>query len=360
MPGPPPIARFRDLQDVSFGTPSDGYIATYVASTGKTAMLAPGGGSTPNLEQVTTAGSTTDKSCAFESNGAPSTAAVLINGAVLTGGTGTTNWPQFLIQPNGVTSNKWSTSGTLIGGNAPNAFGGNLIDLQVEGMRIFAVDFSGKAQILSIVPAQSNTSLSLGNKSFSAAGIAVSVATAAQTNASGVFVGLGILPTYNQTLTAGATDILINRTETVIGSGNQYFMDFQVGGVSKGHIDHVGNLVINSVAPTFLYQPWLTLAYASTVATNGSLGDNFECTLSSGAFTLGNPTNANDGQIFRWRLIQPGSGAAATITLGTSFNLGSDLSSVTLSLTNGKADYLTAIYRSSTSKFDVTGLLRGF
>ncbi len=47
--------------------------------------------------------------------------------------------------------------------------------------------------------------------------------------------------TLNQSGTAGYTDILVNRTETSLGTGNQYFQDWQVAGVSQAHLDHAGN-----------------------------------------------------------------------------------------------------------------------
>ncbi len=50
-----------------------------------------------------------------------------------------------------------------------------------------------------------------------------------------------VAPTYNQTGTAGATDLKINRTETAVGSGAQYLVWFGVGGVEKASIDNVGN-----------------------------------------------------------------------------------------------------------------------
>lgn len=54
------------------------------------------------------------------------------------------------------------------------------------------------------------------------------------TDTSGTINALAITPTYNQTSgTAANTDLLINRTETAVGSGDQYLIDAQVGGASK-------------------------------------------------------------------------------------------------------------------------------
>jgi hypothetical protein len=65
------------------------------------------------------------------------------------------------------------------------------------------------------------------------------------TNSSGVTYGLGIINTYNQTLTAGGTDLLINRTQTAVGSGPQLLADFQVGGVSRFNVDNNGSGTFN-------------------------------------------------------------------------------------------------------------------
>ena len=69
--------------------------------------------------------------------GSPSannTSGVLINGTWRTGAS--SNNPQLLLNPTGTTlSTTWSPSGTGIGVNAPASFGGNLLDLQVNGTR---------------------------------------------------------------------------------------------------------------------------------------------------------------------------------------------------------------------------------
>ena len=47
--------------------------------------------------------------------------------------------------------------------------------------------------------------------------------------------------------TAGGTDILVNRTETAVGSGDQNLIDLQVGGTSKFKVDNAGNAVMSGV-----------------------------------------------------------------------------------------------------------------
>jgi hypothetical protein len=65
------------------------------------------------------------------------------------------------------------------------------------------------------------------------------------TNAStsGTVYGLKVDPTYNQTSgTAANTDLLINRTETAIGSGDQLLADFQRSGTSQLNVDRLGRV----------------------------------------------------------------------------------------------------------------------
>ena len=76
-------------------------------------------------------------------NGAASTPALHGSGTIFTGGTATTTKPYWLIEPTGTTSNNWSTSGTLFGGNAPSGFVGNLLDLQVNGGAMCSVSYQG-------------------------------------------------------------------------------------------------------------------------------------------------------------------------------------------------------------------------
>jgi hypothetical protein len=70
----------------------------------------------------------------FSVNGAASTPAMSLTGTVITGGTATTNKPQFLIEPAGTTSTAWSTAGTMIGVNAPSGFTGRLASFQNNGV----------------------------------------------------------------------------------------------------------------------------------------------------------------------------------------------------------------------------------
>jgi Collagen triple helix repeat (20 copies) len=79
----------------------------------------------------------------FPASGAASAPPVALTGAWFAGGTATTTKPQFLVEPVGTTSTGWSTAGSGIGLNAPSGFTGYLLDLQVNGVREFAVEGGG-------------------------------------------------------------------------------------------------------------------------------------------------------------------------------------------------------------------------
>ena len=76
------------------------------------------------------------------------------------------------------------------------------------------------------------------------------------TASSGVQYGTTIVPTVNQTSTAGYTALLVNPTETGVGSGSNLLADFQVGGTSKVSIKNDGVIfpvqAATASAPTYV------------------------------------------------------------------------------------------------------------
>lgn len=104
-----------------------------------------------------------------------------------------------------------------------------------------------------------------------------------------------------------------------------------------------------------------TLTDAATITTDASTGTHFRVTL-GGNRTLAAPTNPTDGQRVLWEFIQDATGSR-TITLASSTNgfaLGTDLSSVILTTTAGKHDFMGAIYNASTARWYVIAFVRGY
>jgi len=130
---------------------------------------------------------------------------------------------------------------------------------------------------------------------------------------------------------------------------------------NKGAASGYAPLNSSSKVPTAnlpLVFPPVPLTDAATIATDASLGNQFRVTL-GGNRTLGNPTNPTDGQKVMWELIQDGTGSR-TITLDTAFALGTDISSITLTTTAGKRDFLGAVYNSTATKWYVIAFVKGY
>ena len=153
----------------------------------------------------------------------------------------------------GTTAGKFvgNASGTSIAVDEATGYGGNLIDLQVAGIDKFKVNYQGSLTVTDIY------SQSTGNWSINNGGQFHSVFGGFDSSVSpgtnGVFawvgtvtntgsqIGLKLAPTYNQASgTASNTDLLINRTQTAVGSGAQLLIDAQVGGASKFSVTNTG------------------------------------------------------------------------------------------------------------------------
>lgn len=96
-----------------------------------------------SLSGVANTGVTTSGAIDFGTSSVSSLPAVALSGAWFTGGTSTTTKPQVLIEPVGVTSTGWSTTGTGLGVNGASTFTGRLIDLQLNGSTRFSVSAAG-------------------------------------------------------------------------------------------------------------------------------------------------------------------------------------------------------------------------
>lgn len=116
---------------------------------------------------------------------------------------------------------------------------------------------------------------------------------------SGTIVPFAITPAYNQSgSTASNTDLLINRTETAIGSGAQLLFDAQVGSASKFKVDRVGLATFASGGGVaFAAKAFINTAptVSSGFGTNPSIAANN----GTGAFTInvGTGGSASSGVI---------------------------------------------------------------
>lgn len=79
----------------------------------------------------------------FSKNGALSLPTFSITGTPITGGTATTTKPLALIETAGSSSSAWSTSGTMLGVNAPSGFAGRFFDFQLNGVSYMSMNSGG-------------------------------------------------------------------------------------------------------------------------------------------------------------------------------------------------------------------------
>ncbi len=105
-------------------------------------------------------------------------------------------------------------------------------------------------------------------------------------------------------------------------------------------------------------QKMVALVDAPTIVVNAAAGSEFNVTL-GGNRTLGNPTNPTDGKKIVFRVKQDGAGNR-TLALGTAYQLGTDITALTLSTTPNATDYVGFIYDASISKWCLVSLIRGF
>lgn len=88
-----------------------------------------------------------------------------------------------------------------------------------------------------------------GSSTSNTTGIGFLLSGFASTATSGTVTALSLTPTYNQASGSAAnTDLLINRTQTAIGSGTQNFVDMQVAGSSKFSISNAGTATLTDAA----------------------------------------------------------------------------------------------------------------
>ena len=117
------------MSGIAFSKPaSGGSFATLTGAPGDNTALA-----AALAAKLDKAGGTMTGALVNSTNGAASTPVLALTGTPFTGGTATTTKPLALLETTGATSNNWSTSGTMLGLNAPSGFGGSLLAAQLNG-----------------------------------------------------------------------------------------------------------------------------------------------------------------------------------------------------------------------------------
>jgi hypothetical protein len=100
------------------------------------------------------------------------------------------------------------------------------------------------------------------------------------------------------------------------------------------------------------------LTDAATIAIDASLGNDFRVTL-GGSRTMGNPSNAVDGQQIIFQITQ-GTSGSSTVTWDTGYEFSAGLPQPTLSTTPGQTDVLGFIYNGVKQEWLLAAFVDGF
>lgn len=119
----------------------------------------------------------------------------------------------------------------------------------------------------------------------------------------------------------------------------------------------------NHIALADALNPHVTaLTDASSTTVDASLGNHFRLTFTSAvgnSRTVANPTNPTDGQRIIFELIQDATGSR-TVTWGTAYGWGTDVTVPTLTTTASKRDFVGFIYNSTAAKWYGIAVARGY
>lgn len=164
---------------------------------------------------------------------------------------------------------------------------GNLIDTKVNGVSKFSVSNTG---VLTL-PAVSVSAIgTIGGVLTINPGVTtgpVTIFNLTNTSTSGTINPVRIIPTYNQASgTAANTDLLINRTETLVGSGAQKFVSAGKGG--GAYVEYYGVSNIGIVTQAI----GAAVASADTIAATGPI---FHVTGSTQINTITAPLGCTSG-----------------------------------------------------------------
>ncbi len=102
----------------------------------------------------------------------------------------------------------------------------------------------------------------------------------------------------------------------------------------------------------------ITLSFASSIALNAALGNDFRLTLTASTGTLANPTNPVDGQTIKVQVTQ-GTGGSFTLAFGSAYDFGT-AGAPTLSTAATKVDILGFVYNAALTKWCYLGVGLGF
>ena len=223
--------------------------------------------------------------------------------------------------------------------------------VQLAGANIFIVDDSGNftgagATLTSISQKNSNTVLGIsGSNPATSGGNVFSFTNSSVTTSSGTANYLSITPTYVESGTASDVDILINRTQTSLGSGTHNFIAGQVASVNKFTVSNTGqgyfasNVGIGTTSPGALLDIGNAGTTLGTMRLEGNTSGyvqlqtaaaagSWTMTLPASAGTSGYVLSTNGSGVTSW--VSAGGGAIGSDTQIAFNNSGTETGSANL------------------------------
>lgn len=151
------------------------------------------------------------------------------------------------------------------------------------------------------------------------------------TTSSGTFTPVTIARTYNQTGTAGSIDLLINRTETALGSGDQMAMEVQVAGVRRWSL---GSRKVTTTDATVTTLATIPVPASTTLGINGYV---------VARRTGGAAGTAEDGAYYRVETVYKNAAGTAT-NIGTTVTaIGESQAAWDVTVTQSSGDVLIRV-----------------
>lgn len=157
-------------------------------------------------------------------------------------------------------------------------------------------------------------------------------------------------------LAKGVTASTVTVSSNTILSGATFYADTRIN-IGGAQLVNISTLTfIQSLSQgTSNYG---TVSSSITLTLDGAIAKNYNITMGSD-LTLGSILGAQDHDKFTFRLIQDTHGNR-NITVGSGFDLGVDISTVSLSDTGGLIDYVGCIYDTAAAKCEIVSNVRGF
>jgi len=183
------------------------------------------------------------------------------------------------------------------------------------------------------------------------------------TKSGGQFNVFTITPTYSESGTTSNTDLLINRTETSLGSGTQLLFDAQVGSVSKFNISNTGqiymsgNVGIGTTSPTALLYVQSFSAASTTptlvvraTSTQTSAIASFQNGSGTNLINIDSQGNLNVATLTASSLVMSDAGKnLQSVTLGTGLSFSGTTLNASSAFTGGGTNGQVAYWTSATN-----------